>query len=295
VPVLICFLLSAFFQPADFLSRQFQSIASTSGGRVGAYAEVLETGETARLLEDEHFPMQSVFKLPISMAILRQVERHALTLDQTIRVTAKDMVPAGMYSPLRDAHPHGDVDVSLRDLIRDAIVDSDGTASDVLYRVAGGGPRITADLRRLGIRDIAVVATEAAMGRDEMVQYGNFSTPRAAVELLKDVQSAHGISGASRDILLADMIASTPGPHRLKGRLPKGTVVAHKTGTDGTHHGLTRATNDIGIVTLPGGRHLAIAVFVKDSTADEATREATIARIARACWDQWARTGKGQS
>jgi beta-lactamase class A len=294
VPVLICFLLSAFFQPADSLSTQFQSIAATSGGRVGVYAEVLETGESAGINDDEHFPMQSVFKLPISIAILGQVEQRALTLDQTIRVTAQDLVPAGMYSPLRDAHPHGDVDVNVRDLIRDAIVDSDGTASDVLYRVAGGGPRITAYLSRLGVRDIAVVATEAAMGRDEMAQYRNFSTPRAAVELLKHVQSAHGISAASRDILLGDMIASTPGPHRLKGGLPKDTIVAHKTGTDGTHYGMTRATNDIGLVTLPGGRHLAIAVFVKDSTAGETTREATIARIAWACWDQWVRTGKGQ-
>jgi beta-lactamase class A len=47
------------------------------------------------------------------------------------------------------------------------------------------------------------------------------------------------------------------------------------------------ATNHIGIITLPDGRHLAIAVFVKDSPADEATREATIAKIARAAFDRW--------
>jgi beta-lactamase class A len=53
--------------------------------------------------------------------------------------------------------------------------------------------------------------------------------------------------------------------------------------------------SDVGTVTLPDGRHLAIAVFVKDSTADEATREATIANIARACRDRWAaaRTREG--
>jgi beta-lactamase class A len=73
----------------------------------------------------------------------------------------------------------------------------------------------------------------------------------------------------------------------LKGLLPPGTVVAHKTGTDGTFGGLTRATNDIGIITLPDGRHLAIAVFVRDSTADEATRERTIAAAARAAYDRW--------
>jgi beta-lactamase class A len=85
------------------------------------------------------------------------------------------------------------------------------------------------------------------------------------------------------------MANSTPGAKRLKGLLPAGTRVAHKTGTDGTVNGMTRATNDIGIITLPGGRHLAIAVFIKDSTADETTREGTIARIAKAVFDAWGR------
>ena len=78
---------------------------------------------------------------------------------------------------------------------------------------------------------------------------------------------------------------STPGAKRLKGLLPAGTVVAHKTGTSGTTNGMTAATNDIGIVTLPGGQHLAIAVFVTDSAADEATRESVIAKIAKTIYD----------
>jgi beta-lactamase class A len=49
--------------------------------------------------------------------------------------------------------------------------------------------------------------------------------------------------------------------------------------------GITSATNDIGIITLPDGTHLAVAVFVSDSSADEATRESVIAQIAKAAWD----------
>ena len=125
------------------------------------------------------------------------------------------------------------------------------------------------------------------MSRDHMAQYRNYSTPDAAVALLKALYSGRTLSTASSQLVLDDMTASTPGPRRLKGLLPPGTVVAHKTGTDGTRDGMTRATNDIGIITLPDGRHLAVAVFVKDSTADEATREGTIAKIAKAAWDRW--------
>jgi beta-lactamase class A len=81
------------------------------------------------------------------------------------------------------------------------------------------------------------------------------------------------------------MIESTPGAKRLKGLLSSGTTVAHKTGTSGTEKGITAATNDIGIITLPNGKHLAIAVFVSDSPTDEATREAVIAKIAKVVFD----------
>ena len=71
--------------------------------------------------------------------------------------------------------------------------------------------------------------------------------------------------------------------------LPDGTVVAHKTGTSQTVNGVTAATNDVGLVTLPNGQHLAIAVFVSDSTANDTIREEVIAKVARAAWDEWSK------
>jgi beta-lactamase class A len=81
------------------------------------------------------------------------------------------------------------------------------------------------------------------------------------------------------------MANSPTGTDRIKGLLPSGTVVMHKTGSSGTDGGLTYATNDIGLITLPDGRRLAIAIFVTDSKSDEATREAVIARIAKAAYE----------
>src|SRR2546422_9065038 len=94
-----------------------------------------------------------------------------------------------------------------------------------------------------------------------------------------------GLSESSQALLLKYLTESTLGQKRLKGLLPAGTVIAHKTGTSGTQKGITAATNDIGIITMPNGNHLAIAVFVSDSAVDEATRENVIAKIAKAAWD----------
>jgi beta-lactamase class A len=279
-------LILALVQPSSSLSTRFADIAARSGGRLGVFAQVIESGDSAGLNESERFPMQSVYKLPIAMAVLDQVDRKALTLNQKVSLSAGDMVP-GVHSPMRDRHPRGGIDVSVRDLIRAAVVDSDGTASDILLRLAGGPERVTAYLRGLGIRDMAVATTEREMSRDPVAQYRNYSTPRAGVDVLKALHAGRGLSPVAQALLLEDLAGSTPGPRRIKRRLPPGTHVAHKTGTDATREGRTAATNDIGIVTLPDGRHLSIAVFVKDSTAGVVPREAAIAQAAKAAWDHW--------
>jgi len=173
----------------------------------------------------------------------------------------------------------------LREVLRYAVAESDGTASDVLLRLAGGPERVTAFLRTLAIDDLVVATSEVEMSREVHVQYRNWSTPEAMVQVLSKLSPKHDA------LLLKWMMESTPGPKRIKGLLPAGTIVAHKTGTSGTDFGITRATNDVGLVTLPDGRHLAIAVFVSDSPADTAVREEVIAKIARAAWDRFARDG----
>jgi beta-lactamase class A len=284
---IICLLLGAAASPTDHLHGRIEEISRAAQGRVGVAATVLESGESVAVHGDEHFPMQSVYKLWIAMAALGAVDGGVLALDGKVVVQEADLVPARVYSPLRDRYPHGGVELSLRELLRQMVEVSDGTASDVVLRLAGGGKAVTRFLRGLGVTGMVVATSEAEMAQGDEVQYRNWATPLAAIQLLRVIQEGPGLSPSSRDLLQEFMFASVPGPRRIPGLLPAGTRVAHKTGTARTQDGLTRATNDVGIVRLPDGRHLAVAVFVADSKADEATREAVIARIARAAWDQW--------
>ena len=156
-------------------------------------------------------------------------------------------------------------------------------------KLAGGPEVVKAYLNDRGISEMVVANTEKEIGQDWQTQYGNWASPYAAVALLRGLHERQGLSERSQALLLKFLTESTPGPKRLKGLLPSGTIVAHKTGTSGTEKGITAATNDIGIITLANDRHFAIAVFVSDSPADEATREGVIAKIARAVWDQWSK------
>jgi beta-lactamase class A len=269
----------------DRLEQQIKEIAADAKGHVGVAAVLVESGETiASLNSHDHFPMQSVYKLPISMAVMAQVDQGKLTLDQKVRVTKEDYVPRLAYSPIRDKFPNG-TELTVDELLRFALSESDGTASDVLLRLAGGPTSVQMYVTDLPVADMIVLNTEKELAADWQAQYRNSATPDSGVALLRALSEKRGLSEPSQALLLKYMIESAPGANRLKGLLPPGTIVAHKTGTSGTNQGITAATNDIGLITLPGGKHLAIAVFVSDSPADEATREGVIAKTAKAVWD----------
>ncbi|HSK70178.1 MAG TPA: class A beta-lactamase, subclass A2 [Pyrinomonadaceae bacterium] len=272
----------------DDLQKQIEQIASAAKGRVGVTAAVLETGEAVSLNPKEQFPMQSVYKLPIGMAVLHQVDEGKIKLDQSVKVEKSNFVRQGQYSPIRDKNPNG-VELSVKELLRFAVSESDGTASDVLLDLVGA-EAVKQYLDEIGVKNIIVANSEKEIGRDWETQYRNWASPEGAVELLRALQERRGgLSEQNQVLLLKFMTESPTGPRRLKGLLPKRTIVAHKTGTSGNRDGITAATNDIGIITLPNGRHLAIAVFVSNSPADEKTREEAIAKIAKAVWDKWSK------
>ena len=164
--------------------------------------------------------------------------------------------------------------------------ESDGTTSDVLLKLIGA-EAVSKYLNELGINEIIVANSEKEIGQDWETQYRNWATPQGSLQLLRSLHERRGLSEQSQQLLL-NFITDTPtSALRLKGLLPKSAVVAHKTGTSGSQNGITAATNDIGLITLPNGKHLAIAVFVSDSPADLKTRENVIAQIAKAVWDKF--------
>ena len=119
------------------LRRQMEEITRVTNGPVGAAVALIEEGDVVAMNGAQRFPMQSVYKLPIGMAVLHQVDQGTLKLEQKVTVKPSEYVGSGQVSPLRDHNPRG-VELSLGELLRYAVTESDGTASDVLLRVAGG-------------------------------------------------------------------------------------------------------------------------------------------------------------
>lgn len=228
--------------------------------------------------------MQSVFKLPLALAILHKIEQGTFTLDQPVRFLPEDRFVPHAYSPLQDKYPEAGVDIPLRELLRLSVSLSDNAAADILLRLAGGPQPVRSYIASLGVTGFHLEDGEHALHRDPAAQYRNWFEPAGAVQLLRRIADKSPVTAAHTELLLGWMHASMRAK-RLEGNLPEGTYVFHKSGTSDEVHGIAAATNDIGLITLPGGRKLALAVFVTDAAAPEATRDQVIARISRAVYD----------
>ncbi len=314
-------------RPADSreaLEERFRTIAASAGGTVGVSVLHLESGRGASLHGHEHFPMASVFKIAVAVELCARADRGAVRWGQKIAIAPADLRLGA--SPIAERAPSGGIALSVGELLEAMLVDSDNTAADALLPLAGGPEVITAQLDAAGLGDIRVDRSEAELAFDSLgvvsapprstwslatlhaaldavpeparrEAFARFladprdtATPDALVQMLRQIEEGRRLTAESRQRLLLLMARTRPGERRLKGALPAGTPVAHRTGTGADLGKANICTNDVGVVTLPGGRgHLAIAVMIKGSDRDLAARENAIARIARAAFDYWTR------
>jgi beta-lactamase class A len=285
--ILLCILFPASlsFAQIDSLQHRIERLCASKNANVGVAVAALESGETFSVNGEKHFPMQSVYKFHLALAVLHRVDKGELSLQQKVFVSKKNLLPA-TWSPLREKYPEGNITLPLSEILRYTVSESDNNGCDILFKLLGGTDTVNSYIHSLGIKDAAIAATEQEMHRAWNVQYTNWSTPIAAVNLLNLFYQGNVLSKSSREFLLQWMIETSTGPNRIKGLLPQGTIVAHKTGSSGTNEkGITAAMNDIGILTLPDGNHVALAVFVANSSENEMSNEQIIASIAKAVWE----------
>jgi beta-lactamase class A len=296
------------------LAAEVEAIAVRAAPGVLGFALMnLESGQFWDRLGDRHFPMMSVFKLPLGCAVLAEVDAGRLNFGETVTLRGEDLSPP--LSPIADAWPSRTA-YSLGELFTAAVSDSDNTAADVLMKRIGGPGAVSGWLQSklldeihvdryerelspnaLGMASFRVAwkgsaAFDAAMATVPpeqrraatlayMADLRDSATPRAMMALLRRLDEGELLSTASTRKLLQTLIQTPRAPDRIKAGLPKGATFAHKPGTSGVDQGLCAAYNDVGILTLPDRRSYAIAGFLTGSTAPEADRARLFADLGR--------------
>ena len=271
----------------ELLRSQIEQVISDKNAIVGVSIIGNEGKDTISINGDRQFPLQSVFKFHIGLTMLSQIDAGKFSLDQKVDIPKKDLLP-NLWSPLREEYPNGG-SFSISKLIENAVSYSDNVACDVLLRLIGG-PKVVEDyIKRNNIEDISIKWNEEKQQANWDLMFQNWTTPKAASATLAKFYENKIVSSKSHDFIWEIMKKTRTGANRLKGQLPKGTIVAHKTGSSGINsEGITAAVNDIGIIFLPNGKHFFISVFVTSSKENEETNEKIIADIAKTTWDYYA-------
>lgn len=256
------------------------------GREVVAGIAVLKDGEIIYSKNgDGRFPLMSVFKFHVALAVLDKMSAAKIPLDSMITVKAAQL-PENTYSPLRDRFPGQDIVISLGELIRYSVSMSDNNACDILIGFAGGTTCINDFIRKQGIADFNISETEESMHRNPEALYSNWSTPGEVVKLMYIVETEHILPPLYENFLWETMLGTSTGADKLKGSLPPGARVGHKTGSsDRTPKGIKIADNDAGFVILPDGARYYIAVLLMHSNETDKVNAGIIADISRLIYD----------
>ncbi len=273
-------------QPTDTLKNKINEIVSTKNATVGVSLIGNSGSDAITINGDAHFPMQSVFKFHIAIAVLAEVDKGNLSLNQQLTISEKDLMP-GTWSPMAKKYPVG-TSLSIGEIIGYAVSQSDNVACDMLLRLLGGPEKVNQYFAKNNFTDISIIVNEAEMQKDWETQFKNWTTPNSATNVIKAFYENDSLlSAESHTFLWETMKATSTGMMRFRGQLPADAVIAHKTGSSGTDKttGITAAVNDIGIIFLPNGEFFILSVLITDSRENEAANEKIIADITKACWD----------
>lgn len=236
------------------LQQQLHSLLESKSSDVGVAALDLSSGTGISVHGNDYFPMASTVKIAVAATYLREVEAGHRSLDHVVSGN-----------------------VTAAEAMRRMLVHSDNHATDMLLADLGGPATVQSWLDQNGVKGLRIDRTIAQLLSDKRDLYDrrDSATPMAMVDFLRRLDDGELLKPSSRSYLLELMSQCMTGRNRMKWLLPEGTKVEHKTGT------LNGLSDDVGFITLPDGRRLAIAVFARGGS----DRPQTIAEAARAVYD----------
>ncbi len=261
------------------LEQQLMDYVADKDARIGI-AVIIDGCDTVQVNGRKEFPMLSVFKFPLALAVAAYCDNHNIGFSDSIPITA-DEIKINTWSPLREKYGITDLRLSIAELLSSSLIDSDNNACDILLRLLGGPEEINRFISESGFPEIHVSVTEDDMHRDIYASYLNRATPLEMARLLDRFNTELRHTSDKYQLIAEFMESCATGTDRLaKPLLSTSVVIGHKTGTgDINSQNRIIAVNDCGYVNISDNHHYAIAVFIADSAYDMTESSQIIADI----------------
>jgi beta-lactamase class A len=243
----------------------------------GVIIKDLSSERLIAINENRMFPMASVYKFPIALAVLRKVDKNELNLTRIVTITKNDIV-GGIRGPIARLFKGHELNLTVLDLLKYMVSDSDNTACDQLIKLSGGPKKITSYLREWGIVDINVSRSESQIlieGSEPGPTALDATSPTSMTLLYEKFIKNEILSEISTNQLIDLMLNSKTPPHIKKG-ISNDYAVANKSGWCGEI-----CVNDSAVVIHKiSKKKYIIAVFLYGKS-DYQRASNLIARIAK--------------
>ena len=212
---------------------------------------------------NEKTPLMSVFKYFIALKVLDKIEKENLSLDDKIFVT-ETMISRTTYSPMLKRYTKTPFKISVSDLIKYMVSESDNNATDILLSYVGGITVLQRYLTMFEPVDIKISADEKMMEDDIQTQYLNTAKPLDVIGLMRLMREDKGYFSYA---VFAEMFEKSFLSDEHKKFLVR------------------IAENDAGFVILPNGETYYIAVFVAESKMSDSENHALAAQVSKIVYE----------
>lgn len=270
----------------DIIRDSVSAIAAAYPGEIGV-ALIVNDSDTVTVNDLNIYPMMSVFKLHQALALCSEFDARGTSLDTLLTIRRADLDP-DTWSPMLKDHGEPVIRLTVRDLLRYSLTQSDNNASNLMFsRLVGVAATDSFIATVIPRASFNIAWSEAEMSADHDRAYANSTSPLGAAMLMNRLFADSIVSPASQTFIKTALGECRTGNDRIAAPLTgqPGVTVAHKTGSGyTTPDGILVAHNDVGRVTLPDGTRYTLAVFVMDFHGNETQAAAAIARISSAVY-----------
>uniref|UniRef100_UPI003FEF924D class A beta-lactamase, subclass A2 n=1 Tax=Phocaeicola dorei TaxID=357276 RepID=UPI003FEF924D len=250
-------------------------------GEIGM-ALIINNSDTVMVNNKSIYPMMSVFKVHQALAICNDFDNKGLSLDSTMTINRNELDPK-TWSPMMKEHPESKFTLTIKDLLRYTLIQSDNNASNLMFKHLVDISKTDNFIATLIPRSSFQIAyTEEEMSLDHDKAYSNYTSPLGAAILMNRLYTDSLVSCEKQSFIMNTLEKCITGKDRITAPLleKEGITIAHKTGSGYTNeNGELVAHNDVAFIRLPNNICYTLAVFVKDFKGNEAEASKIIAHI----------------
>ena len=253
------------------LNMPYQLLEKSSDGMLGVAA--IDTGSNEKLNYNgnKRFPFCSTFKFMLAAAILKKSQVNHGLLEKKLHYTKQDLIG---WSPITRKNLSGGMTV--KQLCRAAITQSDNAAANLLMRLLGGPQAVTRFARSIGDKHFNLVRWETALNTAIPGDVRDTTTPLSMTNSLKAIVFGGVLTTKNKQLIKSWLLENETGAKRIRAGAPRGWVIGDKTGT-----GDYGSTNDIGIIWPPKCNPIVISLYFTRHKKHAAIDEKTLVEATR--------------